>query len=178
MYKLIMEHDADKPNPPKKRGRPKGIKNGSRPKKPIIRPITKQNRYPEDSQRGKKGTTGRPPRKFDIKIIENLCRIQCPIKEIEAVLNSDYNTLNKFCMGEIGKNFQTLHEEYKGVGRASLRRIQFQQAEKNPAMAIFLGKNWLSQTDRLEQSVESTSMVTQRTILELPDNGHRHKKDK
>ena len=33
----------------------------------------------------------------------------------------------------------------------SLRRLQFRMAEKNPAMLIFLGKNYLSQSDKVQQ---------------------------
>lgn len=35
-------------------------------------------------------------------------------------------------------------------GRASLRRKQFAMAEKNPAMAIWLGKQYLGQADKKE----------------------------
>jgi hypothetical protein len=42
-------------------------------------------------------------------------------------------------------------------GIISLRRTQFQLAEKSPAMAIFLGKNLLGQTDKVEQTVNDVS---------------------
>ena len=35
----------------------------------------------------------------------------------------------------------------------SLRRIQFRLAENSVPMAIFLGKNWLGQTDKVEQTI-------------------------
>ena len=38
----------------------------------------------------------------------------------------------------------------KDEGKASLRRIQMQLATKNAAMAIFLGKNLLGQSDKHE----------------------------
>lgn len=40
-----------------------------------------------------------------------------------------------------------MFSEKKGMGRVSLRRAQFRMAMKNVAMAIFLGKQWLGQTD-------------------------------
>jgi hypothetical protein len=40
-------------------------------------------------------------------------------------------------------------------GIISLRRTQFQLAEKSPAMAIFLGKNLLGQTDKMENTFAS-----------------------
>ena len=42
----------------------------------------------------------------------------------------------------------------------SLRRNQFKLAEKSAAMAIFLGKNYLGQTDRFEQIVTEVEDLT------------------
>ena len=41
-------------------------------------------------------------------------------------------------------------KKYSAKGRTSLRRYQFKLAEKNAAMAIFLGKNYLGQKDYFE----------------------------
>ena len=37
----------------------------------------------------------------------------------------------------------------------SLRRLQFRMAEKSPAMAIWLGKQYLGQTDKIDQQIIS-----------------------
>jgi len=39
------------------------------------------------------------------------------------------------------------------MGRISLRRSQMKLAERNPTMAIWLGKQWLDQKDKLEATV-------------------------
>ena len=42
----------------------------------------------------------------------------------------------------------------------SLRRTQFKLAEKNPTMAIFLGKQYLGQRDNIEVKAENTNRIT------------------
>ena len=71
---------------------------------------------------------GRPPKKIDKKEFEKLCALQCTKEEI--------------C------GFSEVFREKRGTGKISLRRMQFQLAKKSAAMAIFLGKNWLGQTDK------------------------------
>jgi hypothetical protein len=137
------------------------------------RPPTPTVRTEQDSKLGKKGTVGRPERDFDPKIFENLCRALCTVDEIEAILNTHQRTLDKWCKREFGKTFQKAYQDFMCHGKASLRRTQFKLAEKNAGMAIFLGKNILGQTDQTVQKIEKTEEVTERTILDLPDNGHR-----
>jgi hypothetical protein len=65
-------------------------------------------------------------------------------------------------------------KEKRENGLISLRRTQFQLAEKSPAMAIFLGKNLLGQTDKLEQKVTDDSVknieITFRDAKEVENN--------
>jgi hypothetical protein len=67
-------------------------------------------------------------------------------------------TLNKWCKENYdGRTFLDVLKEKRENGIISLRRTQFQLAEKSPAMAIFLGKNLLGQTDKVEQTVNDVS---------------------
>ena len=50
-------------------------------------------------------------------------------------------------------NFSEVFKEKRGVGKISLRRAQFRLAEKNANMAIWLGKQYLGQSDRGEYTV-------------------------
>lgn len=138
------------------------------------RQVTPTVRTEKDSKKGKKGTKGRPEREYDEKIFENLCRALCTVDEIEAILNTNQKTLNKWCERFYKKTFQEVYEGFKLHGKASLRRIQFRLAEKNAGMAIFLGKNLLGQTDQIVQKVETKAQITHKAILELPDNGRRY----
>jgi hypothetical protein len=107
--------------------------------------------YPEPvSSAPNKG--GRPPKlKADattLSTLEGLGKIQCTTKEAAAVLKVSEPTFLKF----LGDNPEAreVFEAGKAEGRSSLRRTQFRLAETNAAMAIFLGKNYLGQTDKQE----------------------------
>lgn len=93
---------------------------------------------------------GRPRKEIDRKQFEGLCAIQCTIHEICAALDVSSKTLEKWCEEEYGKTFSQVFAEKRGIGKISLRRSQFRLAEKNAAMAIFLGKNFLNQRDHIE----------------------------
>lgn len=87
-------------------------------------------------------------REFDKCSFEELCKIQCSKTEICAVLNCDDETLSDWCKRVYGKNFRDVRAKYAEDGKASLRRTQFRMAEKSVPMAIFLGKNYLKQSDQ------------------------------
>ena len=100
----------------------------------------------------------------DYKTFEGLCSIQATIEEIEHVLNITYKTLNRLCkehyQTEDGQpmDFSTTYKKYSETGKISLRRYQFKLAEKNAAMAIWLGKQYLGQRDNLDVQTESPSI--------------------
>ena len=98
---------------------------------------------------------GRPIKEIDKKQFESLCAIQCTIEEICAVLDVDDKTLTKWCKKTYNKNFSEVFSIKRQNGKASLRRMQWHLAEKNPSMAIFLGKNFLNQRDNIEVNNEA-----------------------
>lgn len=83
-------------------------------------------------------------------LFENLCSIQCTKEEICAVLEVSEKTLNSWCNNVYGENFSLVFNEKREYGKSSLRRTQWKLAEKNPTMAIFLGKQYLRQRDNIE----------------------------
>lgn len=91
---------------------------------------------------------GRPLKEIDQQIFENLCMIQCTREEVCAVLDVDNKTLTAWCKRTYGIGFSAIFAIKRKKGFASLRRTQFKLAEKSAAMAIFLGKNLLGQTDK------------------------------
>lgn len=97
--------------------------------------------------------TGRPRKEIDEKQFSNLCALQCTEEEIAAFFECSVDTINLWCKRTFGMTFTETYKEKSQAGKISLRRFQFKLAEKNPGMAIFLGKNWLGQTDRVEQTV-------------------------
>jgi len=54
-------------------------------------------------------------------------------------------------------SFAGVFAQKRGAGLLSLRRAQFQLAQKNAAMAIFLGKNLLGQTDKETITLNGTA---------------------
>lgn len=88
------------------------------------------------------------------KQFESLCHIQCKEEEILSVLDVSKDTLIRWCKNTYGKDFANVFAEKREGGKASLRRMQWLQAEKNPTMAIWLGKQMLGQKDVIENKQE------------------------
>lgn len=98
--------------------------------------------------------SGKPklnPDEKTLATIRGLGRIQCTTREAAAVLGVSHPTFLSF--KERWQEVQDAFEDGAHEGKASLRRTQFKMAETNAAMAIFLGKNLLGQTDKTEQSL-------------------------
>jgi hypothetical protein len=101
---------------------------------------------------------GRPRKEIDQREFEKLCMLQCTRTEICAWFEVSEPTLIEWCKRTYdGRDFLTVFKEKSEKGKISLRRKQWQLAEKSPAMAIFLGKNHLGQTDKMEQTVNDVS---------------------
>ena len=84
---------------------------------------------------------------------ERLCSILCTETEICGFFKTSHDTLNRWCHQEYGMTFTEAWGQFSSLGKISLRRIQFKQAETNPSMAIWLGKQILGQTDQIEAVV-------------------------
>ena len=100
-----------------------------------------------------KPRSGRPRIEFDWKIFEQLCAIQCTEIEMMAWFRCGVETLRRAVKRQYGKTFDEVYEEKKGIGRISLRRMQFHKAQDNAVMQIWLGKQLLGQKDRIEGPV-------------------------
>ena len=89
----------------------------------------------------------RPRKEIKQDAFENLCRIQCTKEEVCAVLGVTDKTLDAWIKRTYHSHFSEVFREKREYGKASLRRNQWKMAEKNVAMAIFLGKQYLGQSD-------------------------------
>lgn len=87
---------------------------------------------------------------IDFDLLDDLCALQCTGEECAAIFKIDYDTLNARVKEETGLSFSDYFKQKRVAGKVSLRRSQFLLAKSNPAMAIFLGKNILDQTDKTE----------------------------
>ena len=114
---------------------------------------------------------GRPRKHIDKTEFEKLCFLQCTEREFCSWFDVSDETLNKWCKENYdGRTFLDVFKEKRENGLISLRRTQFQLAEKSPAMAIFLGKNLLGQTDKVEQTQTINGAVPTVQVY-IPDNG-------
>ena len=95
----------------------------------------------------------RPRKKIDQKQFENLCGLQCTLEEICGWFGVCSDTLESWCKRTYKMNFSEVFKQKRGVGKISLRRSQWRLAEKNAAMAIWLGKQYLGQRDVVEQTI-------------------------
>lgn len=97
---------------------------------------------------------GRPPKQFNKKLFVDLIGIGCDQRDICWVFRDEdgkpanIDTLSRWCKREFGMNFQEYAEQNRGAAlRIKLRQNQMRLSEKSAAMAIFLGKQYLGQTD-------------------------------
>ena len=107
--------------------------------------------------------------RIDKKVFENLCGIQCTLAEICDAFDVEDDTLNSWCKKTYGTTFSEVFKIKRGKGQISLRRMQWNLAEKNPTMAIWLGKQYLNQKDRQEivAEVENKNNYKDLTTEEL-----------
>ena len=113
---------------------------------------------------------GRPRKQIDKTEFEKLCFLQCTQREFCSWFDTTDKTLERWCKETYGMGFSEVFRIKRENGIISLRRTQFQLAEKSPAMAIFLGKNLLGQTDKVEQTQTINGAVPTVQVY-LPDNG-------
>lgn len=116
-----------------------------------------------------KGQIKQKQDKINKDLFENLCSIQCTKEEICSVLDVSEKTLNSWCNSTYDENFSLVFSKKRELGKSSLRRNQWKLAEKNPTMAIWLGKQYLNQRDRQEivAEVENKNAYKELSLEEL-----------
>lgn len=97
----------------------------------------------------------RPRIEIDKEQFERLCGLQCTLVEVACFFNCSEDTIEKWCKREYKMGFTDIFRIKRSTGKISLRRSQFRLAETNPTMAIWLGKQYLGQTDKQEITVAS-----------------------
>lgn len=95
---------------------------------------------------------GRPRIEINKEEFEKLCALLCSEEEIASWFDVSVDTLCRWCKREYGVTFAEIYKTKSEKGRIALRRYQFKLAEKYPAMAIFLGKQYLGQRDNVDNT--------------------------
>ena len=92
----------------------------------------------------------RPFKGIDLELVEKLASIHCTNKEIAAVVDCDPSLLSK-------KRYSEIIEKGKERGKIGLRRKMFETAMNgNVTLMIWLSKQYLGFTEKVEQSVDAT----------------------
>lgn len=98
---------------------------------------------------------GRPHFPVDWETVDGMMAIQCTGEEIAGVLGCDYDTLVRAIKREKDCTFAEYFAQKSADGKMSLRRTQYNAAlEGNATMMVWLGKQWLGQTDKIESSIK------------------------
>lgn len=100
-----------------------------------------------------KNKGGRPRIEINQEHFEKLCGIQCTLDEIAGFFLCSEDTIERWCKKTYKMGFAEVFNQKRSSGRISLRRSQFRLAETNPTMAIWLGKQYLGQTDKQELAI-------------------------
>ena len=95
--------------------------------------------------------TGRPKKEIDQDRFEKLCGLQCTKEDICDFFGVTDKTIDAWCKRTYKDSFSVVFKQKRGKGKCSLRRYQFALAQKNANMAIWLGKQYLGQSDTPEQ---------------------------
>ena len=114
-----------------------------------------------------KAKMGRPKIEIDVEEFEKLCGIQCTLVEISAWFRCTEDTIETWAKATYGVTFSEIYKQKRGVGKISLRRRQYQVAvnDGNPTMLIWLGKQYLDQSDKNESKNETTLKVEEANNL-------------
>ena len=121
--------------------------------------------------------TGRPKKEFDKKVFQDLVGLGCTQEEIcwffrdETGKSANIDTLTRWCKREFGMTFQEYFRQNGCMAlKIQLRRNQMNLSKTSAAMAIFLGKNMLGQTDRVEQTVMEVEDLSSLADMLKEDN--------
>lgn len=102
----------------------------------------------------------RPRKEIDWDAVDKLAAMQCTTWEIASFCECVEETLDAACKRDKGLSFSVYYEEKRRVGRISLRRAQWQKAvtEKSSVMLIWLGKQYLDQSDKNEVNLPNAEI--------------------
>ena len=110
----------------------------------------------------------RPKIEINWTTVNNMCAIHCTGEEIASVIGVSYDTIERRVKSEFNMSFAEYIKKHSASGKTSLRRKQYEVAMKgNTTMLVWLGKQYLGQTDK--QVTENTSRIEVSTLSDLMD---------
>lgn len=105
--------------------------------------------------------------------IDYMAMIHCTGEEIAGVMQVDYDTLSRIIRERYNVSLPEFLRQRNSKGRMSLRRAQWKSAESGSVpMQIWLGKQWLNQSDNV-----TITQVDESVIHEIEDLMEADKKN-
>lgn len=106
----------------------------------------------------KKGA-GRPTKEFSEDDFKKLCVMWCTQSEICSFFGTTDKTLDRWCKRTFKMNYSEAYKKFSEEGNISLRRMQRKRAmDGSVPMLIWLGKQYLHQTDKQETRVTANDI--------------------
>jgi hypothetical protein len=119
---------------------------------------------------------GRPKKIIDWEMIDKWLMAGCDGSAVARKFGMHPNTFYERVMREKGVSFSEYQQQKLTDGNALLHQVQYKKAlNGDNTMLVWLGKNRMLQSDKVESKTEIKGEVTIKAILELPDNGRRNK---
>ena len=119
-------------------------------------------------------TMGRPRKEINESEFAKLCGLQCTLVEIADFFDCSEDTIQNWVKENYADDngnpmtFSAIYKRLSAGGKRSLRRYQFDLAKTNATMAIWLGKQWLNQTDNPQ--AEEAQAKTVDALIEAVKN--------
>lgn len=113
----------------------------------------------------------RPKKEIEQQQFEKLCAMLATEEEIAGFFDCSVDTIERWCKRTYKVGFAEIYKTHSAKGKISIRRNQLKLSEKYPAMAIWLGKQYLGQREtpmEVEHTVSPVDQITQEmfTILQ------------
>lgn len=110
---------------------------------------------------------GRPRLYINWDEVDKLCMMHCTKVEVALWFGVSEDTIERACKREKKVRFAEYYEQKRTLGKAAIRRVQFQKALGGSIpMLIWWGKNNLGQSDKSEDILRQ---YAEPIIVELSD---------
>ncbi len=121
--------------------------------------------------------TGPKPIAINWDQLAILAGLHCTQEEAAGYLGVSVQTLtNRYALEHEDETFGDFMRRHRDSGKAKLRVMQLESAKAGSVpMQIFLGKNWLNQSDKQEVSGKFTHALTHETLLQRIEERNNQK---
>lgn len=129
-----------------------------------------------------KNKGGRPRIEFDDndwRQLEEMAQIHCTGEEMASILGVSFDTLERRVKEKFNTSFADWHKRFSDGGKMCLRRKQYKKAvdDGNVPMLIWLGKQWLGQTDKIENESGTQINIDADFFSNLKNNNKHNNND-